>query len=107
MNPTKAYYAVCIACCPMRRNRKTKTTYIGRETETMATIHIYYRNSDGKQQDIKYTDVTSIKAGSAAQVLGAAECRGNGIRPTASLIRLYMADGSAATFDADNVTILF
>lgn len=73
----------------------------------MTTLHIYFRNNDGKQQDIKYTDVTSVKAGSAAQVLGAAECRDNGIRSTASLIRLYMADGSTATFDADNVTILF
>lgn len=104
---SKAYYAVCIACCPVRRNRKNKTTYIGRENETMTSARIYFRTSDGKQHDIKYNDVSSIKAGSAAQVLGKDDCRGNGIRPTAPVIRLYMADGSAATFDADNVTILF
>jgi len=72
----------------------------------MKTAHIYYHDDDGKKADILYKGVYAIKAGSALQVLGKDDCRGNGIRESAPVIQLKMDNGTTATFDADNVTIL-
>ena len=71
------------------------------------SAHVYLKNINGKPYDIKYNNVTSIKAGTALQVLGLDDCRGNGIRPSAPVITLFFDNGEQATFDADNTTILF
>lgn len=71
-----------------------------------AKATVYYRNN-GKRAVIKYDKVTAIKAGTAAQLFSADDIHGNGLRPDAALIQLEFSDGTCATFDADNVTILF
>ena len=68
-------------------------------------LHIYYHN-DGKKADTVYNDVTAIRAGTAAEILGQTDADGNGIPRNAPLLQLILADGSTATFNADNITIL-
>ena len=72
----------------------------------MGNVHVYYKSSDGKKADIEYKHVTAVRAGTALQILGRDDCRGNGIRESAPVITLYFDDGEQATFDADNVTLL-
>jgi len=71
------------------------------------TAHVYLKNINGKPYDIKYDNVTSIKAGTAGQFYSKSDCYGNGIRPSAPVIVLCFDNGEEATFDADNATILF
>jgi len=73
----------------------------------MATKATVYYKSGRKNAVINYSDVKSIKAGTALQVLGREDCDGNGLPHNAPVITLYFNDGSMATFDADNVTIIF
>ena len=68
---------------------------------------VYYRNMKNKPARIHYNNVTAIKAGPANVVLGQADAIGNGIPENAPLIQLIFDDNSTATFNADNVTILF
>lgn len=73
----------------------------------MATnAHIYFKNGT-RAHDINYKGLVSIKAGCALQVLGKDDCKGNGIPESAPVITLFFDDGTQATFDADNVTVLF
>lgn len=69
--------------------------------------HVYFKGGDGKKADIRYKHITAIKAGTARQILGDDDARGNGLPLNAPLLQLVFDDGETATFDADNVTILF
>lgn len=69
-------------------------------------VHIYF-TENGKKEDIAYKHVQAIRAGSAAEVLGKEDADGNGLPRNAPVIQLIMDDGTTATFNADNVTMLF
>lgn len=69
-------------------------------------VTIYYKNSNGKNARLQYKAM-AMQAGPAWQILGKEDAAGNGIPQNAPLIMLRLADGGTATFDADNVTILF
>jgi len=75
---------------------------------TKATVY-YTRKENGRtiKSVIKYDHVTGMRAGTAAQVLGKADADGNGIPRNAPVIQFLFDDGNTATFNADNVTILF
>lgn len=68
-------------------------------------VHVYYRDADGHKADMLYR-AHAIVAGTARQILGD-DARGNGIPDNAPVVQLKLDDGNTATFDADNVTILF
>lgn len=69
-------------------------------------LSIYWKNN-GKKEITKYTHVTGIRCGTAAEILGSADADGNGIPRNAPIIQLIMDDGCTATYNADNVGILF
>lgn len=71
------------------------------------SITLYYRGQDGKKSIIKYADVQGIRAGSALQILGEADARGNGIPVNAPLVQILLPGNETATYDADRITILF
>lgn len=72
----------------------------------METIHIYYKRN-GKKADTVYKHVQAIRAGSAAEILGNADADGNGIPRKAPLLQIVLDDGTTATYNADDITILF
>lgn len=75
------------------------------------TVHVYYWtvNDNGRREraDILYKGVYAMRSGTAAQILGPADADGNGVPRNAPLVQLLMEDGTTATYDADNVTVLF
>ena len=72
----------------------------------MATITVYFKNSDGKNARVQYNDACGIQTGPARDILGEQDARGNGIPLNAPLIMIRLQDGNTATYNADNVTIL-
>lgn len=68
---------------------------------------VYFKDSDGKKAIIKYADVHGIKAGTAREILGEEDARGNGVPLNAPLIQILLPSNETATFNAENVTILF
>ena len=75
---------------------------------TKATVYYTTRTEGGHnvKHTAVYPDVIAVKAGTARQVLGA-DAAGNGIPDNAPVIQLVLSTNETATFDADNVTILF
>jgi len=75
---------------------------------TKATVYYQTRTEGGRREKhvIHYDHVSGMRAGTALQLLGD-DAAGNGLRNNAPLIQLLFDDGTTATFDADNVTVLF
>lgn len=72
----------------------------------VANVHIYFTHK-GRRMDIPYKNVQAIRAGSAAEILGTADADGNGIPRNAPLLQIVLDDGTTATYDASNTTLLF
>lgn len=72
----------------------------------MAQLTIYYKDANGKKTSTHYKHVYAITAGTAAQVLGEADARGNGIPLNAPLVQLHLSGTETATYDADKITIM-
>jgi len=69
-------------------------------------ITVYYHDKkSGSKGTFKY-DAYAIKCGTARQVIGEDDARGNGLPLNAPLVQIRMNDGGTATFDANNVTIM-